>query len=53
MPSLDKFKDLEQSAQEFKAGVEQLKQSLEAIWNSIGVLSGRIVEVEAAVDSLK
>lgn len=38
---------------EVTKSMDHLKQSMDALWNSIGVLSGRIVDVEANVDRLK
>lgn len=46
---LQKLKDPEEMGKH----LEHVKQSVDALWGSIGVLSGRIVDVEATVDKLK
>eukprot|EP01119_Soliformovum_irregulare_P017049 TRINITY_DN501_c0_g1_i3.p1 TRINITY_DN501_c0_g1~~TRINITY_DN501_c0_g1_i3.p1 ORF type:complete len:130 (+),score=46.29 TRINITY_DN501_c0_g1_i3:166-555(+) len=43
-------KDKPNLAVEVQKGIEHMKESMDGIWSSIGVLSGRITEIEAHND---
>jgi len=48
-----KMKQVISASEEAVKGMDHLKQSMDALWSSIGVLSGRIVDVEANLDRIK